>query len=442
MSGNASGLDWRTAAHWAGGRTQPCRFCRRPAFLLDDNGNPAHKTCAEDAVFRADTADPRPTQGGTDMPAAVHAEPPDPDQGPGQGTGHVANDKASSLRAAALTAAGRGWHVFPVVPNGKRPAIKDWLTRATTDPSRIERCWTPGPRGEEGRWNHARWNVGIACGPSGLIVLDLDRAAPGEDVPLEYEQSPTIRSGVGVLADLEGAYGELPDTYTVATPNGGEHRYFTATEGIEQQIGNAKLAWKIDVRGCGGLVVAAGSTINGRPYAELNPATGQLTEPTDGGASCNVVGVAALPGWIRDQLVAKLDDQQPFDGPGGQGRSRDRPLPVDPEERRRYVAAAVRGELIRVLSAKNLNARNLGPNQNGPGRNTDLYQAACQLGQLVATGDLDKAVVFAALTAAAQAVGLTRDEAERTTASGLRKGATQPRPDHQNGRGTERRRAA
>ena len=33
----------------------------------------------------------------------------------------------------ALDAASRGWHVFPVIPGDKRPAVRDWEARATTD---------------------------------------------------------------------------------------------------------------------------------------------------------------------------------------------------------------------------------------------------------------------------------------------------------------------
>lgn len=40
-------LDWSDAAHWNGGRRDPCHLCGMPAFLLDDAGRPAHKTCVE-----------------------------------------------------------------------------------------------------------------------------------------------------------------------------------------------------------------------------------------------------------------------------------------------------------------------------------------------------------------------------------------------------------
>lgn len=42
-------LDWRGAIHW-GGSLGPCRFCGQQTRLRDDNGEPAHKTCAEEAL--------------------------------------------------------------------------------------------------------------------------------------------------------------------------------------------------------------------------------------------------------------------------------------------------------------------------------------------------------------------------------------------------------
>ena len=72
--------------------------------------------------------------------------------------------KPNPLLSAALDYAARGWHVFPLRPGQKRPALQsDWEGRATTDPDRIRGCW-----------EHDDYNIGIACGPSGLVVVDLD----------------------------------------------------------------------------------------------------------------------------------------------------------------------------------------------------------------------------------------------------------------------------
>jgi len=48
----AAVLDWREAHHWSP-MTRPCRHCGQPTHLRDDDGTPAHKTCAEIAAAAA-----------------------------------------------------------------------------------------------------------------------------------------------------------------------------------------------------------------------------------------------------------------------------------------------------------------------------------------------------------------------------------------------------
>jgi hypothetical protein len=93
---------------------------------------------------------------------------------------------STELMRAALSHATRGWRVFPLRPDDQRPAIRDWESRATTDPLRIRRAWQRGPFG-----------IGIACGPSGLVVLDLDRPKPDVVRPLEWGR-PGINDGADV----------------------------------------------------------------------------------------------------------------------------------------------------------------------------------------------------------------------------------------------------
>ena len=40
-------LDWHDPAHWNGGRRERCRVCGQQTFLLDEDGQPCHKHCAE-----------------------------------------------------------------------------------------------------------------------------------------------------------------------------------------------------------------------------------------------------------------------------------------------------------------------------------------------------------------------------------------------------------
>ncbi|UNO40713.1 bifunctional DNA primase/polymerase [Streptomyces sp. MST-110588] len=284
---------------------------------------------------------------------------------------------------AALDAASRGWHVFPLIPGAKRPAIRDWETRATTDQERITRCWT-----------HAPYNVGIATGPSGLIVVDLDTPKGPDDTPPAEWAAPGVTDGVDVLALLcERHRQPFPaDTYTVRTWSGGTHLYFAAPEGepLRNTAGDSArgLGWKVDTRAVGGLVVGAGSTFAGEAYTVAHNAP-----------------VAPLPGWLAELLrPAPLPPQRPVT------------VPLTARDRRgRFLNAAVNGELARVTGSA------------AHQHNNALYIASVALGQLVAGGELDAYEVTEKLTEAALSVGQGEREARRTIASGLRAGANRPR---------------
>lgn len=236
-------------------------------------------------------------------------------------------------RGAALAASRRGWLVFPLVPGGKRPAVAQWERRASTSATRIARCW-----------QHAPYNIGLATGPSGLVVIDLDVVKPGEAVP----------DGASALAVLCAERGtDIPETFTVATPSGGTHLYFTAPEGVELRNTAGKLAPKIDTRAVGGYVVAPGSQIDGRSYVVVIDAP-----------------VAPLPTWVAALLVPPSPPPQ-------------RPMVVSlaaTDRRSAYLRAAVTAELERVRT---------GSEAHG-GRNNALYVAAVALGQLVAGGELSE----------------------------------------------------
>ncbi|MFD5792448.1 bifunctional DNA primase/polymerase [Streptomyces diastatochromogenes] len=289
----------------------------------------------------------------------------------------------SAQLTAALDAAARDWRAFPLIPGDKRPAISDWETRATTDPERITRAWSV-----------AAFNVGIATGPSGLVVIDLDKPKhPGDTPPAAWAEHG-VTDGADVLAVLCERHGQpFPaDTYTVGTWSGGTHLYFAAPEGepLRNTAGDSArgLGWKVDTRAWGGLVVGAGSTFDGRPYKVIRNAP-----------------VAPLPGWLAELLrPAPLPPQTPITvALTGNGR------------RTAFLRSAVNGEVARVTSS--------GPHEH----NNSLYIAAVALGQLVAGGELNEADVTGWLLTAALQVGQGEREAQRTIASGLRAGANRPR---------------
>ncbi|MGH3708190.1 MAG: bifunctional DNA primase/polymerase [Pseudonocardiaceae bacterium] len=125
----------------------------------------------------------------------------------------AADASRTSLREWALYFAARGWHVFPITPGAKKPPVIDrWESRATTDPDQITHWW------------RIPYSIGIATGPSKLVVVDLDTAKPGEPVP-ERWAALGIGSGAGVLRALARQHATtITPTFTASTPsviNGG-----------------------------------------------------------------------------------------------------------------------------------------------------------------------------------------------------------------------------
>ena len=186
------------------------------------------------------------------------------------------------VRHAASRAAGRGWYVFPTRPGGKepRPGLS-WPDAATCDLSRLALArWRPG----EG--------YGVAAKLSGLVILDLDKPKPDYVLPArwrEWAAEPGITDGADVLAALAERHGAAgwPCTFTVTTPSGGMHLYYTAIAG--RNIGNRPLGPMIDVRGGGegngGYVLGPVNVLGGRRYEVTD---GQDPQP--------------LPGWVADLL--------------------------------------------------------------------------------------------------------------------------------------------
>ncbi|MCF2533716.1 bifunctional DNA primase/polymerase [Yinghuangia sp. KLBMP8922] len=283
------------------------------------------------------------------------------------------------LQTAALVYASRGWHVFPLIPGDKRPAVRDWENKATTNQARIERCW-----------EHAAYNIGIATGPSGLVVVDLD-VRKNDEEPKEPWSSRSVACGADVLAVIaDEQHAAYPDgTFTVLTPSGGSHLYFAAPGGMELRNTCGSLGWKVDTRAHGGYVVAAGSTVGGKSYTVVLD-----SDPTP----------APLPGWLVDLLLPKpLPAQKPV------------VLSLPNDRRGAYVNAAVNAQVRYVLES--------GDDQH----NIALYRSACALGQLVAGGALAEQEATAALANAAAQVGQGPREAEKTIRSGLSAGAKRPR---------------
>jgi hypothetical protein len=145
----------------------------------------------------------------------------------------------------------RGWAVFPLRANTKKPACKNGCLQATRSPEDLKKLFREG----------AEYNVGIATGSkSGVFVVDLDLKAPDEE-------GKGGADGLTEFEKLVSERGAMPDTLMVRTPRGGVHLYFQMPgDGAKVPSGVNVMGPGIDVRGDGGYVVAPGSVVFGNTY--------------------------------------------------------------------------------------------------------------------------------------------------------------------------------
>ncbi|MEU5104085.1 bifunctional DNA primase/polymerase [Streptomyces sp. NPDC021354] len=288
------------------------------------------------------------------------------------------------LLSAALNAAARGWPVVPLRPAGKRPSghaedhcpgtgrcAEGHVTpeqRATTDPELIRAAWFQRP-----------YNVGIATGPAGLLVVDLDRLKPTDPIG-----TPDGATSFKALCERAGQ--AIPTTYRVRTPTWGEHLYFTPPSGVRLKSSAGRLAKRIDTRGWGGYVVAPGSVTGKGAYKVADPAP-----------------IAELPDW----LVTLLQDPPTPAAP---------PTIVWAGDASRCAQVALERECAAVVAAA-----------EGQ-RNDTLYRSAMKVGRFVAWGDIPRHVVEEAFQGAGESIGLPSPECRSTVRSALNWSVRTARP--------------
>lgn len=148
------------------------------------------------------------------------------------------------LLTEALKLAELGFYVFPLIPNGKIPAIGGWPQKATRDANTIRAYWE----------KHPSHNIGIFTEKfrdnQSLIVIDVD-VKDG-------------KRGLESMDALELLYDSLPSTFVSFTPSGGRHCIYvtdTPTKSGVNVLGDG-----LDIRSAGGFIVAPGSVIDGKPY--------------------------------------------------------------------------------------------------------------------------------------------------------------------------------
>lgn len=208
----------------------------------------------------------------------------------------------------ALKAQRRGLYIFPVAPSLKVPHAKagyrdaagdfhGWGETATNDLNQILTFWTKvDPYA----------NIGVACKPSELLVVDLDKAKePGKLVGTDWAY---LHEGYGDYVHGEEVWdemvyklggGQVPQTYAVRTGSGGTHLYFQwpAHWGPISQASPVKGI--VDVRGnggqWGGYVLGEGSVTDSGPYYHL----------------FNGCGPQIAPEWLRRLVTPRPVTQRP-----------------------------------------------------------------------------------------------------------------------------------
>ncbi|MFI0736825.1 bifunctional DNA primase/polymerase [Streptomyces sp. NPDC021100] len=289
----------------------------------------------------------------------------------------------AAARAHALTAATlHGLAVFPL-SRSKLPALPSahpepaatctgecgqaghGVHDATADPARVRALFAAAP------WAAG---YGIACGPAGLLGLDLDRKNGVDGV-----------DGLRALAARHGF--QVPRTVTVATPSGGWHLWLTASADVTIPNTAGLLAPGIDTRGTGGYLVGPGS---------LGP-KGRYRFAVTFSQSA----IAEAPPAITDLLTARQAAVQELAGPNGPGGGVRR-------------SRGHLGPLVRFVL-------NCGPND----LNNRLYWAARTAFESDA---IDPDTATAELLAAAVSRGHPETPARRTIASAA-KGAARTRKE-------------
>jgi hypothetical protein len=139
-----------------------------------------------------------------------------------------------TLGAAALEYAAQGYAVFPLIPHQHTPLIKDYYNQSSTDAAQIEAWWASWPAA----------NIGLDCGKSGVVVIDVDPKNGGD------KTFPGLRLLTGANAWK---------TRRHRTPTDGEHYLFAAPpageDGLRTGSDRFGKGTGIDVKGRGGYIV-------------------------------------------------------------------------------------------------------------------------------------------------------------------------------------------
>ncbi len=344
----------------------------------------------------------------------------------------------------ALGLAALGWCILPLSPASKRPlgncpacrnqhsipghlanvcpclTAGGWchgVRAATTDPDRITAWWRREPKAVPG----------VAAGPSGLVLVDIDahggqhppaRATgllPGIDLTAEpiprsaWEDPAAFRDGrdsLTLLARLRGGPRPWPShpehqPVITATPSGGVHLWYRAPatglrQALADPLGRHGLAWQVDIK--------AGWSYGIAPGAATTAGTYQIRggDPARPGR---------MPAWLTCEIIrattaapARPASSPPLPRPGGRGPAA-------------YLAAVI-GRGAAQLAAMT------------DGRKRALSALAYHAGGLLEWSGLDREHVTRQLidagTAAGLRVGISVRIVDRAITNGIERPVTPP----------------
>ncbi|MFJ3762932.1 bifunctional DNA primase/polymerase [Streptomyces sp. NPDC090080] len=326
-------------------------------------------------------------------------------------------DLSSSVAPSSLDTAQwcarRGWPVHPLAPGRKTPTANCSDCRAAAHTPAQCPCLAAG------RWCHGfhaatlnqerirQWwgqhpelGIGVACGPAGLVVLDID--AHAAELPLRDRILPGIPIGeqvdltglangyhsLGVLAALRGQQSPAHDASTlrVRTPSGGLHVWYRATDNRRwmSSVGSSRgrgraLAWQVDIRAYGSYIIAPGVATSNGVYRPI----GEAREP------------AALPAWLAQELD-RTGHLPAANVPA--------PRPVPPRAQQAVLAAGGgRGRDQRMLAFVLDSVAACGQVAEGAGFSDTLNRAAYTIGGLIAAGRITQTEAEDALNETASA---------------------------------------
>ena len=284
---------------------------------------------------------------------------------------------------------------------------------ATTNPHRLTAWWHAEPAAVPG----------IAAGPSGLVLIDIDAhhdqlppelatgLLPGINLALEpiarelWDNRGRFRDGrdsLRLFAAIRGGPTPWPADpacrpVTVATPSGGRHLWYRApAPGLRQALsdpgGQHGLAWQVDVKAGWSYGLAPGAVTTAGTYEIC---TGDPAKPGN------------MPGWLSREVI-RVSASKPAAPPLGPA------LPPAPGPRGAAYLTTVINRGADQLAVMN------------DGRKRELAKLAYHVGGLLGWSGLPADYVTDQLADAGIASGLSPRDARRIVRRGLANGIAQP----------------